>query len=135
MRKALIIIISILALTGCKEKYERVIDSYLEDHLKDPESYQNIEIGKPGIITPMSRAFVECVSRAKAGEFPMDSINTKLEQIKTHFQNKGIDPYDTLGWEVTHKYRAKNSFGATDLVEVVYTFDKEMNNIIESRQK
>lgn len=84
MRKVLYLL-AILALTGCKEKYERVIDRYLEDHLKDPSSYQNVEIGKPGIITPMSKAFVETVSRAKAGEFPMDSVNAKLAQIKAYY--------------------------------------------------
>lgn len=135
MRKALIIIISILALTGCKEKYERVIDSYLEDHLKDPESYQNIEIGKPDLITPMSMAIAECLERKKAGLFSLDTINVFLDHWKHHLESAGINPHDTLGWEVSHRYRAKNSFGATDIVEVVYTFDKEMNNITETRQK
>ena len=133
MRKVLYLL-AILALTGCKEKYERVIDRYLEDHLKDPSSYQNVEIGKPGIITPMSKAFVETVSRAKAGEFPMDSVNAKLAQIKAYYISQGINPYDTLGWSVSHRYRAKNSFGATDLYDVVYVFDKDMNRITDVRK-
>ena len=132
MRKVLYLL-AILALTGCKEKYERVIDRYLEDHLKDPSSYQNVEIGKPGIITPISKAFVETVSRAKAGEFPMDSVNAKLAQIKAYYISQGINPYDTLGWSVSHRYRAKNSFGATELVEVEYTFDKNLERITETK--
>lgn len=132
MRKILYLL-AILALTGCKEKYERVIDRYLEDHLKDPSSYQNVEIGKPGIITPMSKAFVETVRRAKAGEFPMDSVNAKLAQIKEYYISQGINPYDTLGWSVSHRYRTKNSFGATELVEVEYTFDKNLERITETK--
>lgn len=133
MRKLFFILLVLSVLVGCKEKYEKVIDEYLEAHLKDPSGYQNVEIGKPGIITPMSRAFVETVRRAKAGEFPMDSVNSKLAQIKAYFISQGINPYDTLGWSVPHKYRAKNSFGATELVEVKYIFDKNMERITETK--
>lgn len=135
MRKVLVMIFALLALTGCKEKHERLIDEYLEAHLKDPASYQNIEIGKPDLITPMSMAIAECLERKKAGLFSLDTINVFLDHWKHHLESAGINPHDTLGWEVSHRYRAKNSFGATDIVEVVYTFDKGMDKITETRQK
>lgn len=134
MRKVLFMFLAILVLSGCKEKYERVIDDYLEAHLKDPSSYQNVEIGKPGIITPMSMAISECLKRKEAGEFSLDTLNTFLEHWKAYLVKSGTNPYDTLGWEVEHRYRAKNSFGATDLYNVVYVFDKDMNRITDVRK-
>ncbi len=94
-------------------------------------------MGKPGIITPMSMAYIETIRRAKNGEFPIDSVNSKMNQIKEYFLNHGTNPYDTLGWEVSHKYRAKNSFGGMEICNVRYTFDKDMTKIIkmEDEQK
>lgn len=134
MRKVLVMILALLALTGCKEKHERLIDEYLEAHLKDPASYQNIEIGKPDLITPMSMAIAECLERKKAGLFSLDTINVFLDHWKHTLESAGINPYDTLGWEVSHRYRAKNSFGAIDLYDVVYVFDKSMNRITDVRK-
>ena len=122
-------------ITGCKPSYEKVIDNYLNEHLKDPDSYECIELGKPGIITPMSIAMVEAVNRAKAGEFPMDSVASKMTQIKTMFEQKGTNPYDTLGWSVEHKYRAKNSYGGYEIESVTYIFDKHLKEITETRKK
>lgn len=135
MRKILFVLCLIALITGCKPSYEKAIDNYLNEHLKDPKSYKCIEMGKPGIITPMSKAFVETVKRAKAGDFPMDSINSKLKQIKLMFESKGINPYDTLGWEISHKYRAKNSYGAYEIEEVSYIFDKKLHNINDIKKK
>ena len=106
----------IALITGCnsdtpQRKAEKLINRYLENNLKDPDSYECMDMGKIGIVTPMSKALVETVKRATDGEFPTDSINSKLEQIKAMFENKGINPYDTLAWEISHRYRAKNSYG------------------------
>ena len=32
------------------------------------------------------------------------------------FENEGINPYDTLAWEISHRYRAKNSMGDMQLL-------------------
>lgn len=136
MRKCLAMIV-VLALVGCnsKPRYQDVIDRYLHEHLNDPGSYQLLEMGEPGIITPMSKAFEECNRRMRAGEFPVDSINAKLDGIKQRFTQQGINPYDTLGWSVDLKYRARNSFGALVLEEYTYTFNKDMSRIIKAESK
>ena len=124
-----------IILIGCKKSYEKTIDEYLDKNLKDPSSYKCVELGKPGIITPMGIALVEATKRAKAGEFPFDSISSKLEQAKSYFKSQGTNPYDTLGWEVSHKYRAKNSYGAYDIQNVVYIFNKDMTKIESVKSK
>ena len=131
------ILVAAMVLVGCdtREPYQRIIEEYLKQHLKDPSSYECVEFGSPKIITPMSRALVETTRRSLAGEFPADSISSKLDQIKAYFISQGTEPYDTLGWEVHHKYRAKNSYGALDLEEVVYILDKSQSKIIDTERK
>ena len=90
----------IALITGCnsdtpQRKAEKLINRYLENNLKDTDSYECMDMGKIGIVTPMSTALVETVKSATDGEFPTDSINSKLEQIKAMFENKGINPYYT----------------------------------------
>ena len=94
-----------------------------------------MDMGKIGIVTPMSKALVETVKRATDGEFPTDSINSKLEQIKAMFENKGINPYDTLAWEISHRYRAKNSYGGYAITNCTYHFNKDISDIISVETK
>ncbi|UVV53777.1 hypothetical protein NXY15_03895 [Bacteroides thetaiotaomicron] len=107
----------------------------MENNLKDPDSYECMDMGKIGIVTPMSKALVETVKRATDGEFPTDSINSKLEQIKAMFENKGINPYDTLAWEISHRYRAKNSYGGYAITNCTYHFNKDISDIISVETK
>ena len=110
MRKVLYLL-AILALTGCKEKYERVIDRYLEDHLKDPSSYQNVEIGKPGIITPMSKAFVETVTEAmkKGDKVSLVGFGT-FEKTKREAR-EGINPATKQKIKIAASYSPKFKAG------------------------
>ena len=126
-----------ILMTGCmqKAKYEKVVDEYLAEHLKDPGSYECVELGKPKLITPMAMAVAETNHRAAQGEFPVDSIPSKLEAIKAYFISDGTDPYDTLGWEVHHKYRARNSYGALELEEVTYILDRTQSRIKDVRRR
>ena len=135
--KKILFILLVVVFASCirKEQYEVAIDRYLQEHLKDPDSYQNVELGEPKKITPMTMVLTEALKRAKAGEFPYDSISSKLEEAKAFFKSQGTSPYETLGWDVHHKYRAKNSFGAMNLEEVTYIFDKSQKEILRVESK
>lgn len=124
-------------LSSCQEKqqYEILVERYLNDHLKDPGSYQNIELGSPKIITPMSKALEETTRRVGKGDLQSDSIPYKLEEIRAYFESQGTEPYDTLGWEIRHKYRSRNSNGSLELVEVIYTLDRSLSKIIKVQSK
>ena len=134
MSRFLYVIVLFLCIS-CQEKHEKVINEYLDQHLKDPGSYECVELGTPKLVTPMSIAFVEITKRASLGEFPMDSVNSKLDQAKAMFEKNGTNPYDTLGWSVEHTYRAKNSYGAYELSKVVYTLNKDQSEIIKIQSK
>lgn len=135
--KKILFILAVVVFASCirKEQYEVAIDRYLQEHLKDPDSYQNVELGEPKKITPMTMALTETLKRAKAGEFPYDSLSSKLVEIQAYFKSQGTSPYEILGWEVHHKYRAKNSFGAMNLEEVTYIFDKSQKEILRVESK
>lgn len=138
--RTLLMLCLIALITGCNGnnpqcKAEKLINKHLENNLKDPDSYECIDMGKIGIVTPMSKALVETVKRATDGEFPTDSINSKLEQIKAMFESNGINPYDTLAWEISHRYRAKNSYGGYAITNCTYYFNKDISDIINVETK
>ena len=136
MRKVLYVAVAaLLASCQSKQPYELAVDQYLADHLKDPDSYQNVELGSPKIITPMSMALEKLTEQTKAGSLPSDSITPKLKEVKAHLISQGTEPYDTLGWTVHHKYRARNSYGSLELEEVTYTLDKAQSEIINVQRK
>lgn len=140
LMKTLLMLCLIALITGCNGdnpqcKAEKLINRYLENNLKDPDSYECIDMGKIGIVTPMSKALVETVKRATDGEFPTDSINSKLEQIKAMFESNDINPYDTLAWEISHRYRAKNSYGGYAITNCTYHFNKDISDIISVETK
>ncbi len=87
--RTLLMLCLIALITGCNGnnpqcKAEKLINRYLENNLKDPDSYECIDMGKIGIVTPiidmgkigivtpMSKALAETVKRATDGEFPTE---------------------------------------------------------------
>ena len=107
----------------------------MDQYLKDPGSYEFIEMESPKIITPMSMAISKMSGMVRNGELSLDSVNIKLEQIKEMFESNGTNPYDTLGWTVKHSYRAKNSYGAYEISNITFTLDKNMKEIINVEHK
>lgn len=137
MKAQVTTICCLLILAACSggQQYEKTINAYLQENLKNPGSYQNVEMGQPGKVTLMSTAFLELNLAAQAGEMPRDSVNSKLEQIKAAYTRDGLDPYQILGWTVRHKYRAANSFGAVVLQEVEYTLNPEQTKVLKVEQR
>lgn len=65
----------IALITGCnsdtpQRKAEKLINRYLENNLKDPDSYECMDMGKIGIVTPMSKALVETVKKSNGWRVP-----------------------------------------------------------------
>ncbi len=125
----------VVLVCGCKPTFEKTIEAYLNENLKDPKSYECIELGEPKKYTPMARGIEWMLEEKKQGRLHPDSLATHLEKIKVNFEANGTDPYKLLGWEIAHKYRAKNSFGAYELCEVSYILSEDQTEIIEIRQK
>ena len=118
MLSRLLLMLLVLAFIACKDEMHTAIDNYLEEHLDDPDSYQNIEIENPKRITHVTNYLEETMSA--------ESLDSVIES----YRQKGIDPYEILGYEVRHKFRAKNSFGALVIQEQTYVFSKDFKKII-----
>ncbi|MDK7762534.1 hypothetical protein QP580_03570 [Prevotella bivia] len=122
-----------LTLSSCKEdnqaKAERLVNEYLQENLNDPSSYECIKMGKLGKITPMIVALVSIEKGCKERGYPNDSINILLERFKLMQEKAGKDPYSTMGWELSHKYRAKNAFGGYIITKCKYILDKDITHI------
>ena len=56
-----------------------------------------------------------------------------------HYQNiiyaskKNFQP-EFIGWKMTHKFRAKNRMGGTELNEIEFQFDKDITKVIKVRK-
>ena len=58
-----------------------------------------------------------------------------MEHVKSYFIKNKTNPYDTLAWEISIKYRAKNSYGGYDLNDCLFYFDKKITKIIDIKNK
>lgn len=130
-------LVLVAAMVSCqqKEPYQKLVDDYLERHLDDPGSYECVELGTPKVITPMIRTLEEVNQRVALGEIPSDSIAPILERTRAQYISQGKDPYDTLAWEVSHTYRARNKAGNLELMKYIYTLDKEQTCITKARRR
>lgn len=113
-----------------EQKAEDLIGEYMQNHLKDPASYECIKQSNLGKVTPMMRAVPmiinECIKRNWS-----DSIDVFTARYKQQLIDAGKDPYENMGWSMTIKYRAKNSFGGYAINEQEFIFDPEITMIKE----
>lgn len=132
--KIFLTITVIFLLIGCKPTYQQTIDKYLQENLKDPKSYECIELGTPKLYTPMIMGVEKIMLDVKQGNLPVDSMSSQLSRIKAYYEANGTNPYDTLGWSVEHEYRAKNSFGGYVVRKVRYVLSEDQTEIIEIKE-
>ncbi len=112
-----------------QQKAEALIEEYMQTHLKDPASYECIRMSNLGNITPMSTALELIEKGCKEHGYPNDSINPMLKRFRLMQEQQGKDPYELLGYTLTLKYRAKNSFGGYEIQESEFIFNKELTAI------
>ena len=123
----------LLSLGACtkspEQKAEALIEEYMQSHLKDPASFECIKQSNLGKVTPMSTALELIEKGCKERGYPNDSINPMLVRFRTMREQEGKDPYELLGYTMTLKYRAKNSFGGYEIQESEFIFNKDLTAI------
>lgn len=138
MKKAFIIIALSIVMISCnspENQANSLMDVYFKENLKDPSSYECIKKGSLCLYTPMAMAIEQENIRVINGEASTDTINDFLEHIKSYFIKNNTNPYDTLAWKISIKYRAKNSYGGYDINDCVFYFDKGITKIIDIKNK
>lgn len=122
MKKMFIIITLAMMLTACQEPYEKAIDEYYQEHLKDPSGYERIKISKLQEVTPTTMFIWSHEDEP--------DLEAKLSKFIDDFRRDGKDPQEHWGWYVSHKYRAANSFGGKTVCEDRIVFDDKGENIV-----
>jgi len=135
MKHALLVLFLSSLLLGCKEtpqkKAEKLVDIYLKENLKDPDSYQNIKIGKLKEFTLEGLFIQEDLRKTKAKEVSSDGWADRLIEFRNTIKEKGMRPDSLLAYTMEHSYRAKNSFGGYVKRKVKYYFDSKIEDIID----
>lgn len=144
-----------------EKKAESLIKDNMKEILKDPSSYEAISFSKLDTlwldyyetaeakrlnrIANEAKATAELMSsycslaysegKLKEGDVYRDSMriysNIAIEALANHVKNLENYKGEFVGWFITHKYRAKNGFGALDVFEKNFYFDKELTKIVE----
>lgn len=110
MKKVLLFSMVLFAFVSCKNEtaVEKSISNYVQTSFKDPSSYEKISI-----------EVLDTVTVAK-------KIKTYEDRGITHEQFDKEPKDKFLYYTVSHKYRAKNSFGAIMIYDDIVSMDKDL---------
>jgi len=111
MKTALTILTCILFLSCNNETtpFEKSISKYVKSKFNEPESYEKISI-----------SVIDTVTVAKKIKI-YESHGMSHEELDSEPKDK------FLYYTVSHKYRAKNSFGAKVIFDDIVSMDKDYN--------
>lgn len=128
----------IFLMIGCtktpQQKAEKVVDVYLKEHLKDPDSYQNIELGEIKELTWIGLFLQEDLKKVKANELSSDGWGERAKEFRNKMTTQGHNPDSIIAYTIKHKYRAKNSFGGYTQNNVEYYFDTKVDSIFDVKE-
>ena len=146
MKKILIALFaaSLCACTSSPEKKaQKLITEYLKENLKDPSSYEAMEFSKLDssftTFSDQAKVFsarfdsekaeyeaammIDNLQAAKEALQKMEKTQAEWEEAEDAFKPK------FNGWKMSHKYRAKNGFGALDIGNEVFKINPEVTMI------
>jgi len=136
-----------------------LIKEYIKENLRDPSSYDPISFSELDsvfstyITTEEGRKLDDFRKMNDSRAFQLDfdifesnedkiminkdsiKIYKKIAEDAEKLFNENESKYkgELVGWSVNHKYRAKNGFGALDLEEEHFFFNKDITEIIIPR--
>jgi hypothetical protein len=136
---------------GENEKPHNVIVKYIKEHLGEPDSYDPIDwdsIKPVFIMKRNTRAYLDINDsifklltdmdesfRQNNGRpiFTLhDSVYRIVNKLKSQQRKyeEGVDSSITVGYSIRHKYRAKNEYGAVEVMNRNFKLNKNMDTVI-----
>jgi len=142
-----------------ENKAQKLIKQYLSENLNDASSYESVEFSgldslfssymstpegeelwkKGGMIGTFheraSELEIELITEKKPETIAIYEDSIKIyKQLATEYEtkyNENEKAYkgNFTGWQMTHKYRAKNKLGATVLESTLFNLDKEFTKV------
>lgn len=142
MKKILILAVMAMMAVGCaspEKKATKALANYYGQVLKDPSSYELIELGTlDSLISEfegdkywMAKFNVEKPMHA-LGQLLVMEDDERERAIKERDSVEAAFVPEHIGWKATHRYRAKNGFGALDIYEQIVHFDIDLSRVIEA---
>lgn len=107
--------------------YEVDITSDADYYIKDLEKYSDKEYVKH--VKDKNDAKLLISRRAKVKALWLEF---KHYQDIIYASKKSFQP-EFIGWKMTHKFRAKNKMGGTELNELEFQFDKDITKVVKVR--
>lgn len=158
MKKILYIAATALLLGACakpaptnEEKAQKLINEFIMANANDPKSYEPVSFGTldstfssyyasdrykelDSLSDMYSAAFDKFIESEN-----LDSAQVYLDKNKeiSNIITKEASTYkgEHFGWEMTHRYRAANGFGAITLGTTIFYFDKELTEITRTKNE
>lgn len=162
MKKYILPIMAAMLMASCaseptnEERAQKLITDYILANANDPKSYEPVSFGT------LDSTFTSYYASDRFKE--LDSISSFLErkqamyEIFLNLNNKYMDSIDYImkqrleinnmmgeesetykgehfGWKMTHQYRAANGFGAITLGTTVFHLNKELTEIIKTKNE
>jgi hypothetical protein len=158
MKKILYIAATALLLGACakpaptnEEKAQKLINEFIMANANDPKSYEAVSFGT--LDSTFSSYYAsDRYKDLKKQESAYDSLwdfhldkgnfdscswySDKKSEIGTLMRNEA-DTYkgNHFGWKMSHRYRAANGFGAITIGTTIFYFDKEITEIIRTKDE
>lgn len=112
--------------------YEVDITSDADYYIKDLEKYSDKEFLKHINDKFTDKVDVKSLSSGKAKDKAL-WLEFKHYRDTIYASKKSFQP-EFIGWKMTHKFRAKNRMGGTELNKVEFRFDKDITKVIKVRK-
>lgn len=152
MKKILLLTISVITLLSCgqsnEEKAKGLIESHLKETMKDWSSYEPVNY------SPLDSTFNEYKNTPEGAKIQLEVSKLQLQSDSLRYIHdlkgalKSIEKAIELdsiykvnaksykgyfnGWQMIHKYRGNNSYGAKTIATTAFFFDKDITKIKET---
>lgn len=160
MKQLILSVCAIFAFCSCgksnEEKAQELIKANLKETMKDWDSYEPVSFSKMDSTFTEYKDLPEAAKiEMKIAKLQMESdsirslaksankgseqlFNQALAKVREAIKldsiyniNKDIYTGNFNGWQMIHKYRGNNSYGAKDLATTVFYFDKDATKITD----
>ena len=156
--KKVLFAVSVLALCSCgksnEDKAKELIEANLKTSMKDWSSYESVTFSKlDSVFTEYQNTPEGTKLQMKVSELQQQSDSIKylanetgkkelfdlaLSKIREAIQldstyniNKEKFKGEFKGWQMVHRYRGNNSYGAKEIASTAFYFDKDVTKVTD----
>jgi hypothetical protein len=116
-------------------KINNLISGYMKSNLHDYSSYESVETSYEFGDVLVDRIAAAANMRAEKQLIDSLTLSSRYSSLNKEVNRVVVDSLilgrrSIRGWNVYHRYRAKNSFGATVLSQIMFVIDSQQTRIL-----